>query len=120
MSRDIDVEITTNKMNRMIDFEVATKVMGIKLPCTYDQILFYSTDMNSTIEVVKRMGEMIHETNEIEMRYLSFNGEWQVDTVYDGRNIYAAAPTLPLAICTAALLMNDINYKPKELDAINE
>jgi hypothetical protein len=65
----------------------------------HDIVPHYSTSIADAWEVFDDLRGRLLDHEEIELRYVAFNGEWQVDSA----EICISADSAPLAICMAAL-----------------
>lgn len=127
------------KPGRELDALIAEKVMGCKVlwqassvygpycgclsgsrfqegphsgPNRFDENLKdYSTDISAAWEVAKKLANMLGVHGEFQIRYVSFNGEWHVDTESSGLIVHVAAETAPHAICLAALKAVGYEFK---------
>jgi hypothetical protein len=98
-------------VSREIDERVHAEVMGKMMNCPLDQrgqvggcVHFpaYSTDITAAFIVARRMRDQRFWLQLQDMRRFDVN-EWEVEFSSAGRDGWAKAETLPLAICRAAL-----------------
>lgn len=117
--RELDCLIYANIFHPEVSFDYkpqdgCLECMGDTVNC---QVPAYSTDIAAAWEVVEKVKR--HEWDDLFMRWDEGDKAWWVgrvgcgDNGGDEFNHEVDAPTLPLAICLAAL--KAVGYEPKEI-----